>query len=68
VSLNLLLQLQLLIPLLIMAAFAIARRLTGQLNAIRRVVFDNFALLSAYTIAQMLFGLILVHGFPRALS
>ncbi len=67
VSLNLLLQLQLLIPLLIMAAFAIARRVTRQLNATRRVVFDNFALLAAYTIGQMLFELILVHGFPRAL-
>jgi cytochrome c oxidase subunit I+III len=49
-----------------MAAFTIARRMTRQLNATRLVVFDNFALLQAYTIAQMLLGLLLVHGFPRA--
>jgi cytochrome c oxidase subunit I+III len=65
VWLNLFLQLQLILALIVMAAFAIARRLTGQLNATRRVVFDNVALLWHYTVAQSLFGLLLIHGFPR---
>jgi cytochrome c oxidase subunit I+III len=67
VSLNLFLQLQLLLALLVMAGFTVARRLTGQLDATRRVVFDNLALLWYYTLAQSLFGLLLTHGFPRAL-
>jgi cytochrome c oxidase subunit I+III len=67
VSLNLFLQLQLLAVLLVMTGFTVARRLAGQLNATRRVVFDNLALLWYYTLAQSLFGLLLIHGFPRAL-
>ena len=66
VWLNLFLQLQLVAALVVMAGFTIARRLTGQLNSTRRVVFDNLALLWHYTVGQSLFGLLLVHGFPRA--
>ncbi|CAN7594943.1 cytochrome c oxidase subunit I [Bradyrhizobium sp. LjRoot220] len=59
------LQLQLVLALIVMAGFAIARRLAGMLNRRRRVVFDNLALLWHYTVVQGLFGLLLVHGFPR---
>jgi len=62
-----LLQLQLVLALVVMAGFAIARRLAGLLNRRRRVVFDNLALLWHYTVAQGLVGLLLVHGFPRLL-
>jgi cytochrome c oxidase subunit I+III len=50
-----------------MAGFAIARKLTGQLNSTRRVVYDNVAQLWYYTTAQGALGVILMHGFPRAL-
>ena len=60
-----LLQLELVLALVVMAGFAIARRLAGRLNRRRRVVFDNLALLWHYTVAQGLLGLLLVHGFPR---
>ena len=59
------LQFQLVLALVVMAGFAIARCLAGMLNRRRRVVFDNLALLWHYTVAQGLFGLLLVHGFPR---
>jgi cytochrome c oxidase subunit I+III len=59
------LQLQLVAALVVMAAFAIARRLAGLLNRRRRVVFDNLSLLWHYTVAQGLLGLLLLHGFPR---
>ena len=59
------LQLELVLALVVMAAFAIARRLAGLLNRRRRVVFDNLGLLWHYTVAQGLLGLLLVHGFPR---
>jgi cytochrome c oxidase subunit I+III len=61
------LQLQLVLALLVMAGFAIARRLTGRLDRRRRVVYDNLALLWHYAVAQGLIGLLLVHGFPRTL-
>ena len=59
------LQLQLVLALVVMAGFAVARCLAGLLSHRRRVVFDNAALLWHYTVAQGLFGLLLVHGFPR---
>ena len=59
------LQLQLVLALVVMAGFAVARCLAGMLSHRRRVVFDNAALLWHYTVAQGLFGLLLVHGFPR---
>jgi cytochrome c oxidase subunit I+III len=59
------LQLQLVIALVVMAGFAMARALAGLLGRRHRVVFDNLALLWHYTVMQGLFGLLLVHGFPR---
>ena len=55
-------------PVLIMAGFALARLLTGRLDAVRRAVFDNLALLWGYAIGQGLVGLLLTHGFPRLVS
>jgi cytochrome c oxidase subunit I+III len=40
--------------------------MAGRLDVRRRVVFDNLAILWLYTIGQSLLGLLLVHGFPRA--
>ena len=57
--------LQLVLPLVVMAGFAVARCFAGLLSHRRRVVFDNTALLWHYTVGQGLFGLLLVHGFPR---
>jgi cytochrome c oxidase subunit I+III len=57
----------LVLALVEMARFAIARRLASLLNRRRRVVFDNLALLWHYTVVQGLVGLLLVHGFPRIL-
>lgn len=56
---------QLAFAVLIMAGFTIARHVSGRLNAVRRVSFENTALLAWYTVGQALLGLLLVHGFPR---
>lgn len=53
---------------LVMCLFAVARLMTGQLDRQRRVTFDNAALLYLYAAGQTLFGLLLVHGFPRLLG
>jgi cytochrome c oxidase subunit I+III len=49
----------------ILAGFAIARYLTGRLDRERRVSFDNGAVLYYYAAVQAVFGLLLIHGFPR---
>ncbi len=59
------LQLQLVLPLVIMMGFVLARWLAGRLNRVRRVTFDNLHLFWQYSVGQGLFGLLLVHGFPR---
>jgi cytochrome c oxidase subunit I+III len=59
------LQVQLVLPLVVMAGFILARRLAGRLDGIRRASFDNLALLWDFTVGQGLFGLLLLHGFPR---
>ena len=59
---------QLVFALLIMGLFTIARHLAGRLDAVRRVTYDNYALLYHYTVAQSLFGLGLIHGFPRLIG
>jgi len=59
------LQLQLVLPLVIMMGFVLARWLAGRLNRVRRVAFDNLHLFWQYSVGQGLFGLLLVHGFPR---
>jgi cytochrome c oxidase subunit I+III len=48
-----------------MALFVLARLAARRLDGIRRVTFDNTALLWYYSVVQGLFGLLLVHGFPR---
>jgi cytochrome c oxidase subunit I+III len=45
---------------LIMAIYTLARRLTGRLDAIRRVTFDNTQLMWQFTLAQGLVGTALV--------
>jgi cytochrome c oxidase subunit I+III len=56
---------QLAFTLLIMLGFVVARYVAGKLDRERRVSFDNAALLYYYAAAQALFGLALIHGFPR---
>lgn len=52
----------------VLCLFAVARQLTGQLDSQRRVTFDNAAIFYYYTSAQGLFGLVLIHGFPRLIG
>jgi cytochrome c oxidase subunit I+III len=49
----------------IMCLFTIARYFAGKLDAERRVTFESTALMTYYAVGQGLFGLLLVHGFPR---
>ena len=56
---------QLAATLVILGFFVAARHIAGRLDRERRVSFENLALLYYYTVAQSLFGLALVHGFPR---
>jgi cytochrome c oxidase subunit I+III len=59
------LHLELVLPLLIMTGFVLARWFAGRLNGVRRVTFDNLGLFWHYSVSQGLLGLLLVHGFPR---
>jgi cytochrome c oxidase subunit I+III len=59
---------QLTFAIVVMALFAIARYFTGQLDAVRCVTLENTSLLVAYTAGQSLFGLFLIHAFPRILG
>ncbi|MBD8066098.1 cytochrome c oxidase subunit I [Devosia sp. PTR5] len=59
---------QIAFAVVIMCLFAGARAVTRQLDRDRRVTFDNAALLYYYAAAQGLFGLLLIHGFPRLLG
>jgi cytochrome c oxidase subunit I+III len=59
---------QLAFALLIMIGFAAARHLTGRLDRERRVSYENGAILYYYAAGQILAGLVLVHGFPRAMA
>jgi cytochrome c oxidase subunit I+III len=52
----------------VMALVVAAWALTGRLNRQRRVGFDNLSLLWHYTTGQGVLGLLLVHGFPRAIT
>jgi cytochrome c oxidase subunit I+III len=65
---NAVLQGELVAALLAMAAMIGAWALAGRLNTTRRVGYDNLSLLWHYTVAQGLLGLLLTHGFPRALA
>jgi cytochrome c oxidase subunit I+III len=68
VAMNAFLQLQVILPFVLIAAFAIARMLAGKLNPVRRVVFDTLALFGHYVVGQSLLGLAIIHGFPRLLA
>ncbi|WP_085033535.1 cytochrome c oxidase subunit I [Ensifer aridi] len=59
---------QLVLALVVMGPFTIARHVAGKLDAVRRVTFDNYMLLYHYTVAQSLLGLGLIHGFPRLIG
>ncbi|MBS7699935.1 MULTISPECIES: cytochrome c oxidase subunit I [unclassified Chelatococcus] len=65
---NAALQAQIAGAVLLIAGFAAARLLAGRVDRIRRVVFDNLALLWAYSLGQATFGLVLTHGFPRLVA
>ena len=67
IGMNTFLQGQLVATVFIMGLFTIARRWAGRLDIHRRAVFDCLRLLWFYTVAQSLLGLLVVHGFPRAL-
>lgn len=49
----------------IMIGFCVARYYRGMLDRVRRVTIENAAILFYYSVAQLLLGLVLVHGFPR---
>jgi cytochrome c oxidase subunit I+III len=51
--------------LAIMAAYAMARSWRGLLDTVRRVTFDNTALLWHYTVAQGMIALVALHAMPR---
>lgn len=56
---------QLAFALVVMSGFAIARMTVGKLDRVRRASFDNCAVLYYYAVGQLVFGLLMVHGFPR---
>lgn len=58
---------QLAFTVFVFAIYTNARFFAGKLNNSRRVTFDNLALLIHFTVAQGLFGLALIHGFPQLL-
>lgn len=49
----------------VMSMFTVARYMAGKLDRVRRVTFENTALLAVYAAGQGVLGLILIHGFPR---
>ena len=62
------LQLQIVAALVIMGLDLLARLTAGRADNARRVTFDCLALLIYYAAGQGLLGLLLVHGFPRAVA
>jgi cytochrome c oxidase subunit I+III len=65
---NAALQAQIAGAVLLTAGFAAARLASGRIDRVRRVVFDNLALLWIYSLGQTAFGLVLTHGFPRLVA
>jgi cytochrome c oxidase subunit I+III len=68
IGMALFLQAQLVIPVAIIACFVLVRFFAARLDETRRGSFDNMALLWHYATGQGLLGLMLVHGFPRAVA
>jgi cytochrome c oxidase subunit I+III len=62
------LQLQVVAVVAVIGCYTLVRLAAGRLNASRRVTFDTLAVLSYYAVGQGALGLILVHGFPRAIA
>ena len=62
------LQLQMVAAVVIIGFYTLTRFAAGRLHDARRVTFDTFALLAYYAAGQGLLGLLLVHGFPRAVA
>jgi len=65
VYLAVVLQLELVVGLVVITLYTLARLAAGRLDRLRRATFDNLSLLWQYTVCQGLIGLLLVHGFPR---
>jgi cytochrome c oxidase subunit I+III len=59
---------QLAFTLVIMIGFAAARYLAGKLDRERRVSYETGAILYYYAALQLVIGLVLVHGLPRAVG
>jgi cytochrome c oxidase subunit I+III len=62
------LQFEMVAAIVIFGLFVIARCAAGRLDAERRVTYESLALLTYYAVGQGFLGLLLVHGFPRAVS
>jgi cytochrome c oxidase subunit I+III len=62
------LQLQVVAAVAVIGCYTLVRLAAGRLRAARRVTFDTLALLAYYAAGQGTLGLILIHGFPRAVS
>jgi cytochrome c oxidase subunit I+III len=55
---------QLVLAIVVMSGFVMARHYTGKLDRVRWASLENTQLLIYYTAAQALLGLLLIHGFP----
>jgi cytochrome c oxidase subunit I+III len=62
------LQLQVVGAIAVLACVVLARVACGRLTTTRRVTFEALALLTYYAAGQGLLGLLVVHGFPRAVG
>jgi cytochrome c oxidase subunit I+III len=56
---------QVVVAVILMGLYTVARSLAGKLDAARRVTFDNTRCLGWYAVAQGLFGTLIVHLAPR---
>src|SRR5690606_24510553 len=56
---------QLVLAVVLMSGYVIARHFAGRLDRIRWASLENTSLLAYYTAAQTLLGLFVIHGFPR---
>jgi len=51
------------VVLTLMGLYTLTRSITGRLDAVRRVTFDNTKLFWHYATVQALVGLVVAHGF-----
>ena len=59
---------QVIVAVLIMCGFTSVRLAMRKTDRSRRATFDNTSILYVFAAAQALFGLLLIHGFPRTLD